>query len=168
MRMSCKNDCAERKTNPDNRLSLAPWMHGGPLNLLNSGVERDVGVLVVDYSIEDEPRSHRARAAFNEYKNWISSEIDSGELLRDVVSKIQKTPWGDVPNPHGTRIQVRLPEGVTPPNAIDSGKVVGLPSWVKGEIQFETEPFKQPSAAQQDLFNKLSPPKSVKDSVRAD
>jgi hypothetical protein len=168
MRISRATDSAEKKTNPANELSLAPWMHGDSLDHLNSGMKRDEYVLVVDYSIKYEPKSGEERAAFNKYQNDLSGDIRSGKLFEDVVAKLQGTSRGDVPNPQGMLVQVLLPEGVTPPDAIDSGKVRGLPSWVRGEIQFKTEPFKQPSASQQELFEQLSPPKSPNNSVLAD
>ena len=168
MRISRATDPANKETNPANEPILAPWMHSGSLAHLNLGVKRDEDVLVVDLSIKYEPKSVEEVAAFAEYKEQLSKEICSGKLLKDLVAKLQGTSWGDVPNPKGTLVQVLLPEGVTPPDAIDSGEVRGLPSWVIGAIQFKAEPFKQPSAAQQELFQKLSPPQSPNDSARAD
>jgi hypothetical protein len=167
MRIYRATDSATKETNPANGLSLAPWMHGGPLDHSNPGVKGD-GILVLDYSIPNEPKSAGVKEAFNQYKDRLSADILSGRLLRDVVAKLQGIAWGDVPNPQGTLVRVLLPEGVTLPDAIDSEKVRGLPSWIRGEIQFKTEPFKQPSAAQQVLFEKLSPPKSPNNSVPAD
>jgi hypothetical protein len=162
MRINSANDSANNST------STAPWMHGGYSEHSNLGLKRDGGFLVVDLSIKYKPESNGEIAAFAKYKNQLSAGIRSGELLKDLVAKLQGTSWGDVPNPQGMLVQVLLPEGVTPPNQEVLENVLGMPSWVKGAIEFKNEPFKQPSAAQKVLFEKLSPPKSPNNSVRAD
>jgi hypothetical protein len=124
--------------------------------------------LIVDLSIKYAPQSNGQIASLKTYKEQLSEEIGSGKFIKDLVAKLQGIDWGDVPNPQGTLVRVLLPEGVTFPDAIDLEKVRGLPSWVRGAIQFKAEPFKQPSAAQQELFEQLYPPKLPNNSVPAD
>lgn len=158
MRIYRATDSATKETNPANGLSLAPWMHGGPLDHSNPGVKGD-GILVLDYSIPNEPKSEGEKKAFEQYQAQLSAEICSGKLLRDVVAKLQGLAWGDVPTPwmtQGKIVRVLLPAGVTPPQLDQHSEVLRqVPSW---KIQFKNQ--EQPE--------QLSPPKSPNDSVPAD
>jgi|GEM_PF-6069585 hypothetical protein len=142
MRLSRATNSAKDQPN----MSPALCREGGLSDLWDLGTKREADVLVVDVSIKYAPQGPGEIAALKAYLSQLSGDIDSGKFLKDLVAKLQGTSWGDVPNHHGTRIQVFLPEGVTPPDAIDSGKVRGLPSWVRGDIQFKNEPFMQQKA----------------------
>jgi hypothetical protein len=130
MRISRATDSAEKKTDPAKELSLAPWMHGDPLEHSNPVVKRD-NILVFDYSIKYESRSAGEKEAFIEYREQLSKESLSGELIKNVFAKLQGISWKDLPNPQGTLVRVLLPEGVTLPNTISSSepsRPSGMPS----------------------------------------